>query len=478
MPLVEPGFWPPAAAAGPEQPPVATGPGPNSQGNSNDAWLPDDMMGFGGMGGMGAGGFGGGMNPSDSFRYSVLWFPKVPVQGQATDLQMVGENLSFTHPLWKDSLNALSLSGGVRNELIETDAILPDTGQPLPSELWGVNLGLRYNRQLEDGWITGGGVSIGSASDHPFATIHEMNVGMNAMLRIPQGEHNAWLFTLAYSPMGELNFPVPGVAFSYNPSPQFHANIGLPLMVMWRPTDDWQFQASYMLLRTIHIKAQYRFTDSLRAFAAYDWSNESYSLLDRPELNDRFFIYDQRASMGLQVSLCAALDGVGLGRFRLRPLHVRGHVVLLQQFQPGGPGQRTVRRLESRDEILRDLQEVHHRIALLVAVSTLEMDRHIAVGTHGNGVSAPKICRFCRGDPGSQLASGVGMRSDQCPNRQEMGVIEDNRAVDAGQFDQLPLPLDGTGLLADGDVFDRTSDQNLSAGPVREPHGRCVSRAG
>ena len=81
-----------------------------------------------------------------------------------------------------------------------------------------------------------------------------MNVGINAMLRIPQGEHNAWLFTLTYSPTGELNFPVPGVAFSWNPSPQFHANIGLPLMVMWRPTDDWQFQASYMLIRTIHVK--------------------------------------------------------------------------------------------------------------------------------------------------------------------------------------------------------------------------------
>ena len=68
---------------------------------------------------------------------------------------MVGENLSFTHPLWKDSLNALSFTGGVRNKLFETDAILPDTSQSLPSELWGVNLGLRYNRQLEDGWISG-----------------------------------------------------------------------------------------------------------------------------------------------------------------------------------------------------------------------------------------------------------------------------------------------------------------------------------
>lgn len=247
-------------------------------------------------------GGGGGMHPTDSVRYSTIWTPAVPVQGQATDFELIRQDFSFTHPLWKDPLNALSLTGGVRNELIDTDAILPNTGQGVPSELWGVNLGLRYNRQLDDGWITGGGVSIGSASDHPFATIHEVNVGMNAMLRIPQGEHNAWLLTLSYSPMGELAFPVPGVAFSWNPSPQFHANIGLPLMVIWRPTDEWQFQASYMLLRTVHVKAQYRITHWLSAFAAYDWSNESYMLLDSPDVNDRFFMYDQRASLGLQTS--------------------------------------------------------------------------------------------------------------------------------------------------------------------------------
>ena len=64
-----------------------------------------------------------------------------------------------------------------------------------------------------------------------------MNVSMNGMLRIPQGEHNAWLFTLMYSPTSQLNFPIPGVAYSWNPSPQFHANIGLPLqMTCGRPT--------------------------------------------------------------------------------------------------------------------------------------------------------------------------------------------------------------------------------------------------
>ena len=159
-------------------------------------------------------GFGGGMAPADSLRYGAIWFPTVPVRGQATNFQMLGQDLSFTHPLWIDPADALSLSGGVGNRLIETDAVLPDTGQPIPSDLWNVHLGLRYSRLLDNGWMAGGGVSVGSASDYPFAGIREMYVGMNAMLRIPQGEHNAWMFSLMYSPTGELNFPVPGVAFN------------------------------------------------------------------------------------------------------------------------------------------------------------------------------------------------------------------------------------------------------------------------
>jgi hypothetical protein len=261
-------------------------------------------MDFGGMGGRGGmEGFGGGLSPSGSLRYGAIWFPSVPVRGQVSNFEMVGQDLSFTHPLWTNPTNALSISGGMRNRLIETEAVLPDTGQPIPADLWSVNLGLRYSRQLADGWVAGGGVSIGSASDHPFAGIGEMNVGVNAMLKIPQGEHNAWLFSLMYSPTGELNFPVPGIAYSWNPSPQFHANIGLPFQVIWRPSDEWQFQASYMLIHTVHVKAQYRLTRQLSAFAAYDWSNEAYTLLDRPEDTDRFFIYDQRASMGLQARL-------------------------------------------------------------------------------------------------------------------------------------------------------------------------------
>ena len=97
------------------------------------------------------GGFGSGLNPSDSVRYAIIWTPAVPVRGQATDFEMVRQDFSFTHPLWKDPLNALSLSAGVRNELIETDAVLPGTSS-VPSDLWGVNLGLH----TIDNWTMAG----------------------------------------------------------------------------------------------------------------------------------------------------------------------------------------------------------------------------------------------------------------------------------------------------------------------------------
>ncbi len=129
------------------------------------------------------GGFGGLAAPVDSMRYGVIWFPTVAVHAQATNFEMVGQDFSFTHPLWTSPGSALSIAGGVCNRLIDTDAVLPGLGQPIPADLWNVNLGLRNFRQLGDGWLAGGGVSIGSASDHPFAGIAEMNVGVNAMLK-------------------------------------------------------------------------------------------------------------------------------------------------------------------------------------------------------------------------------------------------------------------------------------------------------
>ena len=37
--------------------------------------------------------------------------------------------------------------------------------------------------------------------------------------------------------MSEIQFPIPSVSYSYNPSDQFHVNIGLPFLFIYKPTD-------------------------------------------------------------------------------------------------------------------------------------------------------------------------------------------------------------------------------------------------
>jgi hypothetical protein len=242
--------------------------------------------------------------------YRATWFPAVHVSGQDANFAMVDQNLSVMAPLGMPSAEEKSpldrptggwfVSANVRNQSIATEAILPDTGAAYPNELWNVSAGLNYFRKLDNDWFLGGGVNLGSASDRPFASIDEMFVSVMAFLRIPSGERNAWMFSVFYAPMSELRFPIPMAAYQYAPSDSFRMNIGLPLSFTYRPIERVTLEASYMPIHTIHAKAKYEMADWLGAFIAYDWSNQSYALADRTDLEQRFYLYDQRLAAGLE----------------------------------------------------------------------------------------------------------------------------------------------------------------------------------
>jgi hypothetical protein len=280
----------------------------NSPLNSDSKRAPNSPLGLGPGLGMGPGGQG-------PVSYKTFWFPNSSVKGQNADFGVVGQDLSLACPVWIDSPNTVMATAGVRNRLINTDAILPDSHLKYPSELWDAQVGLMYLRQLDGDRMIGGGASLGSASDHPFASIDEMNVSMNAMYRMPSGPRNAWTFMVMYSPTSEIQFPIPGASYNYNPSDQFHANIGLPFMVCYKPTDRWSFDASYMLIHTIHARAAYQIAERIKAFGGYDWTNEVYTLRDRTDNSDRFFTYDQRVSLGLEMPLASWLTAECVGGY-------------------------------------------------------------------------------------------------------------------------------------------------------------------
>jgi len=57
---------------------------------------------------------------------------------------------------------------------------------------------------------------------------------------------------------GRTPLSIPGVAYFYAPSDNFHMNIGLPFSMMYRPIDRLTLEASYMPIHTIHAKAKYK----------------------------------------------------------------------------------------------------------------------------------------------------------------------------------------------------------------------------
>ena len=86
-----------------------------------------------------------------------------------------------------------------------------------------------------------------------------------------------------YSPVGNLNFPIPGVAYLWNPSDAFHASIGLPFSVMWRPVDDLTFNFSYMPLVTVNARATYRLVGKVFVYGGFESLQEAYLLADRED---------------------------------------------------------------------------------------------------------------------------------------------------------------------------------------------------
>jgi hypothetical protein len=245
--------------------------------------------------------------------YKATWFPDEEVRGQNTNLGYHQQDFSLVAPVWQDPCNEWSVNTHLRGEFFHTGAVLPQSGTPFPDELWNVRFGTTYRHLFDNGWIAGFGASVGSASDRPYHSIDEMFFGLNAFVRVPSGESSAWLFTLNYSPTNELNFPIPGVAYVWQASDCFVANIGLPFMIFYRPMDDLTLDFSYMLIRTVHARATYRLAPPLRVHVAFDWANELYYLADRANVNDRFFYYDKRATAGVQYVLSphAALDLCG-----------------------------------------------------------------------------------------------------------------------------------------------------------------------
>jgi hypothetical protein len=242
-------------------------------------------------------------------QYSFTYYPNQPVERQSTGFRLLEHNGRISIPVYQDSRNEWTLSGEAGVQEIDTQAILPSTAERFPDELWVFEVGGAYRHKFDNGWTGGISLNVGSASDKPFHTINEAYVHALALLRVPQGLRNAWLFSLIYESDTDFiddlpNIPIPGIAYHWVPSDRFNLVIGVPFSsIEYKPIEKLTLEAQYFPVRHVRARVTYELFRPLRLYVGFDWDNDHWLRAERRHNADRFFYYEKRFTGGLRFDL-------------------------------------------------------------------------------------------------------------------------------------------------------------------------------
>lgn len=235
--------------------------------------------------------------------YDGAFVPDRPVSGQDAEMGFSQHRVRVLAPITQNDRFEWVALGGVKLMAVDTSAILPDSREEFPDRLWDLDFGTAARWKLNNGWIIGGDLIIGSASDRPFNGLKEMSIQADALLRIPWRDHLAWIFLLNYSNIREFapHFPVPGVTLAYEPGPHLQVLAGVPFSsIRWVPLNRLELTASYFFVRTVRARIDYRVLDPLRLYASFEWDSQRYFRHDRDDDDARLSYYEKRIGGGIR----------------------------------------------------------------------------------------------------------------------------------------------------------------------------------
>lgn len=245
--------------------------------------------------------------PSNSdrspFKSGLFWMPAQAVQNQPGELAISGQELDFGLPLRIDDQGIWLAVAGIQRLNLRSSIMLPDSGLPVPDQLWDLEGGLLHRCTLADGRQVGGMLRIGSPSDRPFAAWRDLTVTFLGFLTIPAREEDQWSFSVFYSPTGQIIFPIPGVAYVWRPNDRLKASLGIPFSLEYHPTETSFFTASYMPLNNVDVLLRQSLGEAWSVYGGYRTRSQTFLLADREVTRERTYVFDQRVTVGVQREL-------------------------------------------------------------------------------------------------------------------------------------------------------------------------------
>lgn len=236
--------------------------------------------------------------------YKFSYYDERNVKGQDTSLRQLSHYAFGLVPLVNKDDKDIVFLGMFDMDDIGTGAFLPDTIIPLPDKLYSLSFGPACRYQFHNGWTGGIALLLGSASDKLFHSKDELSFRTDAYLKIPAKDNNAWIILVDYYTDREYlrNIPIAGGGYWYEPSEKLQALFGLPVAaIRYTPSDNFKFEATYIMVTDVHIKATYTLSPSLFIYGAFDWNNELYARAEREKSKDRLFYYEKLIYAGVKI---------------------------------------------------------------------------------------------------------------------------------------------------------------------------------
>jgi hypothetical protein len=256
--------------------------------------------------------------------YRGTFYPERRVDHQDATLAMTEHRFTLVAPLFQNSTDEFAVSGRVAYQDIVTNAVFPESGEDFPRHLWDIWASVSYRHKFDNGWVGGVAVQGGTATDEPFKSMDDVYVRALALLRIPQGERNAWILTVLYASdqqyFGIKNIPMPGLAYLWNPSDKFRAVVGVPFSsIEYKPFKTLTLEAQYFPFWTVRTFATWEIFRPLRAYIGFDWDNDHWYQHGRGDKDDKLYYYEKRATIGARFDLrhvgIEVFGGYAFGRF-------------------------------------------------------------------------------------------------------------------------------------------------------------------
>ena len=86
------------------------------------------------------------------FTARLWWIPQQDLKHQPGTLAMNGEEIDLAFPVHIAPDGIWLALGSVQRLEISTSVVLPDSGLPMPEQLWDIEVGTMHIRELANGW--------------------------------------------------------------------------------------------------------------------------------------------------------------------------------------------------------------------------------------------------------------------------------------------------------------------------------------